>query len=148
MLFIMTQQVQPDLIMADMHSQQAWIIEQQALSPLVQVRQMPSSVISHLHMPMTRLQQQAIMPFINMQQPHMPPASIVHRFCIIETAILSSLVQWIFMPPSHLAIFTVQRGTIIMFTAPGIGDAPGIAPVPTPGMPIPARSIIIAVFIP
>jgi hypothetical protein len=80
MLFIMTQQVQPAFIMDDMHSQQDWIIAQQALSPLVQVMHTPLSVISHLHMPIMRLQQQTIMPFIITQQLHMPPASIVHRF--------------------------------------------------------------------
>ena len=68
MSFIITQQVQPAFIMAVMQSQQAWIMSQQALSPLVQVMQQPSSVISHLHMPMVRLQQQTIMPFIMQQQ--------------------------------------------------------------------------------
>ena len=73
-----------------MQSQQAWIIAQQAGSPLVQVMQTPSSVISHLHMPIVMLQQQTIMPFIIMQQLHMPPAIIVQRFCIIVAVILSS----------------------------------------------------------
>jgi hypothetical protein len=63
MLFIMTQQVQPAFIMADMQSQHAWIMAQHALSPLVQVRVQPSSVISHLQRPIIRLQPQAIMPF-------------------------------------------------------------------------------------
>jgi hypothetical protein len=42
----MTQQVQPARIMADMQSQQAWIISQHLASPLVQVRTQPLSVIS------------------------------------------------------------------------------------------------------
>ena len=67
-LFIITQQVQPAFSMHAMQSQQAWIISQHFGSPLVQVMQTPSSVISHLHMPMVRLQQQTIMPFIIMQQ--------------------------------------------------------------------------------
>ncbi len=154
MLFIMTQQVQPAFIMPHMQSQHAWIIAQQALSPLVQVMQQPSSVISHLHMPIIRLQQHAIMPFIIMQQEHMPPAIIVQRLWIMPTAILSSVEQYIFMPPSHFSIRTMQRGTIIMFDVPGIIDGlviappviPGI-PIPIPGMPIPVRSIIIALFI-
>ena len=87
MLFIITQQVQPAFIMAVMQSQQAWIMAQQFASPLVQVIVTPSSVISHLHMPMVRLQQQTIMPFIITQQLHMPPASIVQRFCIMPAAI-------------------------------------------------------------
>jgi hypothetical protein len=66
---------------------------QQAASPLVHVMQQPSAVISHLHMPMTRLQQQTIMPFIIMQQLHMPPASILQRFCIIAAVTLSSQTQ-------------------------------------------------------
>jgi hypothetical protein len=80
MLFIMTQQVQPAFIMADMQSQQAWIMVQQALSPLVQVMETPSSVISHLHMPIIRLQEHTVMPFIMQQQEHNPPASMVQRF--------------------------------------------------------------------
>ncbi len=68
-------------------------MSQQALSPLVQVKQQPSSVISHLHMPIVRLQVQTIMPFIIMQQEHIPPASIEHRFCIIEVDIASSQTQ-------------------------------------------------------
>jgi hypothetical protein len=52
MLFIKTQQVQPDFIMAVMHSQQDWIIMQHAGSPLVHVTQTPSAVASHLQRPM------------------------------------------------------------------------------------------------
>ena len=51
-LFIITQQLQPASIMQVTQSQQAWIISQQWLSPLVQVMQTPCSIISHLHMPM------------------------------------------------------------------------------------------------
>jgi hypothetical protein len=43
-------------------SQHAWIMAQQASSPLVQLMQTPNSVASHLHMPIIRLQQQAILP--------------------------------------------------------------------------------------
>ena len=125
MLFIIMQQVQPAFIMAVMQSQQAWIMAQQSVSPLVQVMRTPSSVISHLHMPIVRLQQQTIMPFIIMQQLHMPPAIIVQRFCIMPADILSSQVQVIFMPPVHFSIVIVQRGTIIMFVPAGI--VPGAA---------------------
>jgi hypothetical protein len=73
MLFIIMQQVQPACIMVFMQSQQAWIISQHFWSPLVQVMQTPLLVISHLHMPIVKLQQQTIMPFIVQQQPHMAP---------------------------------------------------------------------------
>jgi hypothetical protein len=85
-LFIIRQQVQPDFIIVIMQSQQLWIIAQQAASPLVQVTHTPLSVISHLHMPIVRLQQQSIMPFIIMQQLHMPQLSMPHRLCIIVQA--------------------------------------------------------------
>jgi hypothetical protein len=100
----------------------------------------PSAVISHLHMPMVRLQQQTIMPFIIMQQLHMPPASMLHRFCIMLQAILSVQVHVTFMPPVHFSNFMVQRGTIIMFMPAGM---PGVIPVPMPVPPI--MPVIIAV---
>jgi hypothetical protein len=117
------------------------------LSPLVQVMHTPFSIISHLHIPIIMLQQQTIMPFIIMQQPHMPPASIVHRLCIMPTDILSSLVQVIFMPPVHFSTVIVHRGTIIMFMPVGIVPGDPIVPepiaaAPIPGMAIPDRSII------
>ena len=138
--------------MAAMQSQQAWIISQHSGSPLVQVMHTPSSVISHLHMPIVRLQQQTIMPFIIMQQLHMPPAIMVQRFCIMVAAILSSQVHVIFMPPLHFSIFIVQRGTIIHCGLAGIVAVPPIVPgimlpMPIPGIPMPARSIIIELVI-
>jgi hypothetical protein len=145
--FIIMQQVQPAFIIALQQSQHAWIIAPQSLSPLVQVMQTPFSVVSHLHMPMIRLQQQAIIPFIIMQQLHMPPAIIVQRFCSMPADIASSQVQVIFIPPGHFSIFIVQRGTIIMFVTPGAMVGVPMAPafgVPMPVMPIPLRSIIIA----
>jgi hypothetical protein len=72
-LFITRQQVQPAFIMQPRQSQHDWIISQHLASPLVQVTTMPLSVISHLHNPSDRLQQQTIMPFIIMQQLHRPP---------------------------------------------------------------------------
>ena len=146
MPFIITQQVQPAFIMAVQQSQQAWIMAQHSLSPLVQVMQQPFSVISHLHMPIIRLQQQAIMPFIIMQQLHMPPAIIVQRFCIMLADIASSQVQVIFMPPGHFSIFIVQRGTIIMFMPAGHGRVLPIVGMPMPVMLIPARSIILVII--
>jgi hypothetical protein len=147
-LFIITQQVQPDFIIVLMQSQQAWIISQHILSPLVQVTQTPLSVISHLHIPIVRLQQQTIMPFIIMQQLHMPPASILHRFCIMLHAIASSHTQVIFMPPVHFSNFIVQRGTIIIFMVDGIPIEPPIAGVVMPGIPVMfVRSIIMVPFI-
>jgi hypothetical protein len=111
-LFIMRQQEQPAAIIVLMQSQQAWIILPHSASPEVQVIAQPSLVISHLHSPMVRLQQQTIMPFIMQQHEHMPPWSIMHRFCIMLQAIGSSQLQVIFMPPCIFSIFMVQRGTI------------------------------------
>jgi hypothetical protein len=159
-LFIITQQVQPASIIPAMQSQQARIMAQQASSPLVQVMQTPSAVISHLQRPMTRLQQQATMPFISMQQLQRPPAIIVQRFCSVAAAVGSSAAQVIFMPPGHFSMRTVQRGTIIMFIPAGIAGVP-IAPaprpipmagipipaIPMPAIPIPERSVFVALAI-
>jgi hypothetical protein len=111
-LFIITQQVQPLLSMVLMHSQQAWIIAQQLASPDVQVMQQPLAVISHLHMPIVRLQQHTVMPFIIRQQLTMPPWSMVQRFCIMLHAVASVQSHIIFMPPAHFSTLIVQRGTI------------------------------------
>ena len=147
MLFIITQQVQPSLTMQARQSQQDWIISQHFGSPLVQVMQTPSLVISHLHIPMVRLQQQTIMPFIMQHTLHMPPAIIVQRFCTMLQAILSSHEQVIFMPPVHFSILKVQRGTIIQLVEAGIPVGEPIVGLPIPGIdipciPIPVRSII------
>lgn len=148
-LFNMTQQVQPASIMQHRQSQQDWIISQQCESPLVQVRHTPLSVVSILHIPIVRLQQHTIMPFIMAQQLHIPPASIEHRFCTMLLAILSSQTQVIFMPPVHFSSFSVHRGTTIQLVPVGTplgGLTVGVPTpgTPTPGMPIPVRSIIIA----
>jgi hypothetical protein len=116
-------------------------------SPLVQVMHTPSLVESHLHIPMVRLQQQTTMPFIMTQQLHIPPASMVHKFCTMLAAILSSQEQVIFMPPLHFSIFKVHRGTIIQLATAGIPVGVPIIGVPIPGtpmpcIPIPVRSII------
>jgi hypothetical protein len=118
-------------------------MSQHALSPLVQVTQQPSLVISTLHMPMVRLQQQTIMPFIIMQQETIPPASIWQRFCIMAQAWASPQEQVIFMPPVHFSIFMVQRGTMSQLLMVGI--EPVLPPVVgfIPGIVIPGRSIII-----
>jgi hypothetical protein len=146
-LFISTQQVQPAFIWQARQSQQAWIISQHLGSPLVQVMHTPSLVMSHLHMPMVRLQQKTTMPFIMQQQLHMPPASMVHRFCTMLQATLSSQEQVIFMPPEHFSTLNVQRGTIIQLLPTGMPVGAPTAPVPMPGTPmpgiaIPVRSII------
>jgi hypothetical protein len=152
MPFIIRQQVQPDSIIAAQQSQQAWIMAQQASSPLVQVMQTPMSVASHLHMPIMRLQQQAIIPFIIMQQEHIPPAFMAQRFWSIPAATLSSQVQVIFIPPAHFSKAMVQRGTIIMFVPMPAGAAAGgpiitgAPAMPMPAMPMPARSVIMPVI--
>ncbi|ODT99037.1 MAG: hypothetical protein ABS79_05000 [Planctomycetes bacterium SCN 63-9] len=170
MPFIIMQQVQPAFIIMLQQSQQAWIMSQQALSPLVQVMQQPISVISHVQLAMVMLQQQTHMPFIIMQQEHMPPAIIMQRFCIMAAETLSSQTQLIFIPPSHFSKVILQRGTIIMFIMPD-GIVPAAAPMPImpiplmapgmpimlgidppvipdiPGIPIPARSIVLVAAI-
>ena len=141
---IIRQQVQPAFRQAIMQSQQPWIMAMQAGSPLEQVTTHPSLVISVLHMPIIRLQLQQTIPFIMQQHEHMPPASMVHRFCIIARATASSQTQVIFMPPLIFSTVILQRGTIIMFGAIGaIGadDMPGMLDMP--GIPMPVRSIII-----
>jgi len=157
MEFIIMQQVMPGIIMAFMQSQQAWIIFSQFLSPDVQVIMQPISVISILHIPIIpMLQQQQHMPFIIMQQETIPPAIMLQRFCIIMAAVLSSQVQVMVMPPSHLAIIIVPRGIIM----PGMLDDSGIIigmrpimgmfmgmPIIPPPMPmLVIRSLVIVVF--
>jgi hypothetical protein len=143
------QQVHPLSTMQETQSQQACSISQQRGSPLVQVMQTPESVISYLHMPMAKLQQHTTMPFMVMQQLHIPPANMVHRFCTMLQAILSSQEQVILRPPVHFSILKVQRGTIIQLVPTGIPVGLPIAGVPMvgipmPGIPIPVRSTIIA----
>jgi hypothetical protein len=112
-LFIMMQQVQPDAHKVARQSQQAWIMSQHLGSPDVQVSVHPSSVASHCHMPMVRLQQDTIMPFIMQQQVHNEFGIIMQRFCIIPQATSSSHTQVIFIPPGHFSKRMVQRGTIM-----------------------------------
>ena len=140
------QQVQPAFMHAMMQSQQPWIIAQQAASPLVQVMQQPSLVISILHEPMVRLHTHTHMPFIVQHRLHMPPAIIAQRFCIMVQAAGSSQVQVIFIPPWHFSTFMVQRGTMTMFGV-AVGMPALIAPPAVPIAPMAAGFIIIAVVI-
>jgi hypothetical protein len=146
-LFIITQQVQPAFIMAIMQSHMAWIILQQFMSPLQQVMEMPSVVISHLHMPIIMLQVIMVRPFIIIVQLTMPPASILQRFCIMAAAISSLAMHIIFMPSLVFSIFIVQRGIIIMFIAPAALPIGMFMLAPMPGMPIMFFSIIVVPFI-
>jgi hypothetical protein len=75
-----TQHMQPAFTHLVMQSQQACTMSQQALSPLVHVRQTPSSVMVQSHLHMVRLHWHIIMPFIMQQTEHMPSASILHMF--------------------------------------------------------------------
>jgi hypothetical protein len=116
------------------------------VSPEVQVIVQPSLVMSHLHMPMVMLQQHTIMPFIMQQHEHMPPWSIMHRFCIMPQAVASSHLQTIFIPPDTFSIVIVQRGTMSMFVGIPVGlpivvgDMP---PMLMPDIPMLVRSTII-----
>jgi hypothetical protein len=152
MLLIIRQQVQPAFIIEVMQAQQASIIALQDESPLVQVTQTPSSVGSHLHMAMVRLQQQTIIPFIMQQQLHSPPGIMLQRFWSIVAETLSSHEQVIFIPPAHFLNVIVQRGTITTFIPFGVvagapnmplGFDTGILDIPRP-----ARSIMIADVMP
>jgi hypothetical protein len=98
-------------------------------------------------MPIVRLQEQTIMPFIIVQQLHMPPASIVQRFCIMLQPILSSQEQVIFIPPGHFSNFIVQRGIIIMFMPLGIPTPVPAAGIPVVPMPVIAERSTIIVLI-
>jgi hypothetical protein len=144
-LLNMRQQVQPAFIIAVMHAQHASIIAQQDGSPLVQVTHTPSSVGSHLHMAMTRLQQHTVMPFTMQQQLHRLPGIMVQRFWSMVAETLSSHAQTIFIPPAHFLNVIVQRGTIKTFMP--VGAAAGAPRSPLgfdtgmPGIPTPARSI-------
>jgi hypothetical protein len=143
------QQVQPAFRQAAMQSQQPWIIDIEPASPLMQVTTQPSFVISHLQVPMKKLQVQQTMPFIMQVHDIMPPASMLQRFCIMAQATGSSHLQVIFMPSLVFSHIILQRGTIIMLGAIGVVPMPGIGEVPMPGIaiPIPARSIIIVLVI-
>jgi hypothetical protein len=59
--------------MVAMQSQHDAIMAAHFWSPEVQVTLMPLSVISHLQMPIVRLQQQTMAPLSIVQQEHMPP---------------------------------------------------------------------------
>jgi hypothetical protein len=78
---IIRQQVQPAFLQAVRQSQQPWIRSQHALSPLVQVTQQPSFVISTMHAHVVRLQQQTIIPFIVQHTPHIPSAIMAQIAC-------------------------------------------------------------------
>ena len=113
-------------------------------SPLVQVIEQPSLVISHLHMPIVMLQQQHIIPFIMQQKLHIPPAIIAQRFCIIAQAVGSVQTQVTFMPLAVFSILKVQRGTMTMFGAiVGAAEPLIIGPPAMPPIPFIGRSIII-----
>jgi hypothetical protein len=137
MLLKQTQHMQPAFMQAHMQSQQAWIISQHALSPLVHVMQTPSLVMVHSHLHMAMLHMHIIMPFIMQHRLHMPPAIILHMFCKVAADISSSHVQVIFMPPAHFSILIVHRGTIHI-PIPGI--IPGMLAIwpicIAPGVPI------------
>ncbi len=127
------QHVQPASRHAQRQSQQAWIMSQQALSPLVQVMQQPSSVIVHSHAHINRLHWHTHMPFLVQHTLHKPSHSILQRFCKVAQAISSVQQHDIFMPPLHFSSLTVQRGAIATLVMPG--RTPGNTPVMGTGEP-------------
>ena len=130
----------------DMQSQQAWIISQQALSPLVQVTQTPFFVHSHLHMAIARLHWARHMPFIMQQQLHMPSHIILHRFCKVAQATSSSQTHLIFIPFAHFSKLIVQRGSTIEPATFDAGAMPG-GHIAAMFPPIIVRSIIMTLAI-
>jgi hypothetical protein len=104
-------------------SQQACSISQHCLSPLVQVMQQPSFVISHLQWQLVNEHLQHSMPLHMQQQLHRPSHSILQRFCSVAHDISSSHLQCILKPPVHFSNFILQRGTTHML--PAIGAAAG-----------------------
>jgi hypothetical protein len=105
-------------------AQQDCRIAQHALSPLVQVMQQPSFVLSHLQMPQVRLHWHTVKPLSVQQQEHKPPASALHRFCNVAQATSSSQWQLILNPPLHFSILRVQRGTTHQPAAGAPADKP------------------------
>jgi hypothetical protein len=132
-----TQHMQPASMQAIMQSQQAWTMSQQALSPLVQVMQTPSAVISQVQLHMAMLHWHMHMPFFMHMQLHMPSHSILQRFCRVAQPTSSSHEQYIFIPPAHFSIRIVQRGTISMLPALGI-----MVVIPMPGIVAPMGFIV------
>src|SRR5687767_9341622 len=130
------------------HSQKDCSIWPHALSPLVHVTQQPSLVNSHLHVPQQKLHWQMVMPLNVQQQLHMPPASILQRFCNAPQATSSSQEQVILKPPVHFSNFISQRGRTTQLLMPGVDGVgeptPGLA---MPEVPMPTRSINIALDI-
>jgi hypothetical protein len=92
------------------------------------------------------------MPFIMQQQLHSPPGIMAQRFWSMVAETLSSQAQTTFIPPVHFLKVMVQRGTITTFIPPAVADGVPIMPlgfdIGMPGIPIPARSIMIAEVIP
>jgi len=92
------------------------------------------------------LQQQTAMPFIITQQLHMPPASMLHKFCTMLQAILSSHTQLTFTPPWHFSNLSVQRGTINQLPLVGVPVGAPKVGVPIPGTPTPGIPIPVGAF--
>jgi hypothetical protein len=119
--------MQPAFMQALRQSQQAWIISQQALSPLVQVMHTPLSIIVHWQLHIAMLHWHIIIPFIMQHRLHIPPAIILHICCKMAAAISSSQVHLTFMPPAHFSIVIVQCGT--MHIPGAIAGMPDICPM-------------------
>jgi hypothetical protein len=115
-----TQHMQPASMQAHRQSQHAWHMAQQALSPLVQVMQQPSSVMVQVQLHIAMLHWHIVMPFFMHTSVHMPSHSILQRFCMVAHDISSSQVQVIFIPPAQRSIFMVQRGTMLMLPIAGM----------------------------
>src|SRR5438477_12078859 len=83
------------------------------------------------------------MPLYMTQQLHMPPASIVQRFCTMLQASLSSQEQVTLKPLVLFSNLKVHRGTIIQFVPAGTPVGVPMGEVPYPGTPSPGMAVLL-----
>jgi len=93
------------------HSQQAWIISQHLLSPLVQVMQQPSLVFSQRQWPQQNETLQHWMPFQVQQQEQVPSQRAWHRLCSVAAETWSGQRQLILQPVLVFSNDSSHRGT-------------------------------------
>jgi len=105
------QQSYPAFMQAQTQLQQASIVAQQFLSPLVHVKQTPFWVAVQLQSHMHKLHWQATMPLAVQEKPSLPPDSALQASCKAAAHCSSSQVQVIFMPFWHFSTLIVHCGT-------------------------------------
>jgi len=98
-------------------------MSQQWLSPLVQVMHTPLAIVSQVHMPIVKLQQHTMVPFIIMQQLHMLPAMAAHGaasqpFSLFATDAKIAKTSWRNAQTSDFADFCATRVSRAALRAP------------------------------